>query len=246
MGVDAGDFDNDGDDDIIVTTLTGQGSNLFVNQRGGLFDEQSARLAIHAASVPYTGFGTAWFDFDNDGWLDLFSANGLVESRGNTQPISQRMQLFRNLGGRFEDVTDRAGRVFSMSGIGRGVAFGDIDNDGDIDIVVANDNGPARLLVNQVGTRNHWIGLRLVDTDARREMVGARVECVTADGSIRWRRAHADGSFASAGDSRVIVGLGPSAGSLRTLRVHWPDGRTDEWRSLSIDQYVTLKESAAK
>ena len=246
MGVDAGDFDNDGDDDIIVTTLTGQGSNLFVNQGGGLFDEQSARLGIHAPSLPYTGFGAAWFDFDNDGWLDLFSANGLVESRGNTQPIGQRMQLFRNLRGRFEDVTDRAGRVFSISGIGRGAAFGDIDNDGDTDIVVANDNGPARLLVNQVGTRNHWIGLRLVGTDGRREMVGARVECVEADGAIKWRRAHTDGSFASAGDPRVIVGLGPTAGLLRAVRVHWPDGRTDEWTSLSIDHYVTLKESPAK
>jgi hypothetical protein len=246
MGVDAGDFDNDGDDDIIVTTLTGQGSNLFVNQGGGLFDEQSAHLGIHAPSLPYTGFGTAWFDFDNDGLLDLFSANGLVESRGNTQPISQRMQLFRNLRGRFEDVTDRAGRVFSMSGIGRGAAFGDIDNDGDTDIVVANDNGPGRLLVNQVGTRNHWIGLRLVGSEGRREVVGARIECLTADGSIRWRRAHTDGSFASAGDPRVIVGLGPSAGSVRAVRVHWPDGRVDEWASLSINQYVTLKESPAK
>ena len=221
MGVDAGDFDNDGDDDIIVTTLTGQGSNLFVNQGGGLFDEQSARLGIHAPSLPYTGFGTAWFDFDNDGWLDLFSANGLVESRGNTQPISQRMQLFRNLRGRFEDVTDRAGRVFSMSGIGRGAAFGDIDNDGDTDIVVANDNGPARLLVNQVGTRNHWIGLRLVGSDGRREMVGARVECVdgrwvdqvatgshrrqfrVGRGSARDRRARAFGRFSPRGQSAL-------------------------------------------
>ena len=156
------------------------------------------------------------------------------------------MQLFHNLRGRFEDVIDRAGRVFSMPGIGRGAAFGDADNDGDTDIVVANANGPARLLINEVGTRNHWIGLRLVGTDGHREVVGAWVECVLADGSIRWRRAHTDGSFASAGDPRVIVGLGPSADSLRAVRVHWPNGRTDEWTSLSIDQYVTLKESPAK
>jgi hypothetical protein len=246
MGVDVGDFDNDGDEDIFITELTGQGADLYVNDGSGVFADQSAPSGLRFATLPYTGFGAAWFDFDNDGWLDILTVNGAVmgiEANGRTNdpfPFSQLKQLFRNLGtGQFEDVTKRAGAVFQQSTVGRGAAFGDLDNDGDVDVVVGNTNGPVELLINEIGTRNHWVGLRVVGDQPPRDMVGARVGIVRADGSTVWRRARADGSYASANGPRVLVGLGQSASALR-VRVVWPDGRAEEWSGVPIDRYATL------
>jgi hypothetical protein len=244
MGVDAGDIDNDGDDDLFVTNLTGEGNDLYVNDGSGLFEEQSARSGLGPASRAYTGFGAAWADFDNDGWLDTLIVNGAVQTieslrRANDPfPLHQRKLLFRNLrDGRFEDVTARGGAAFDLSEVGRGAAFGDIDNDGDIDVVVNNNNGPARLLINNIGNRNHWIGLRV--------RLGARVAVVLDDGTTRWRRARADGSYASAHDPRVLVGLG-QATHVAKVRVLWPDGKTEEWSNIAIDRYTTLTEGRSK
>jgi enediyne biosynthesis protein E4 len=272
MGVDAGDFDNDGDEDLFMTELRGEGSNLFVNDGSGVFEERGTRSGLGPLSLAYTGFGTAWFDFDNDGWLDLLTVNGAVQTiealaRTNDPfPLHQRKQLFRNLGnGRFEEVTDRAGAVFQLSEVGRGAAFGDIDNDGDVDVLVANNNGRVRLLINELGGRQHWLGLRLVGTQAPRDMLGARVEIMRtnrADGApaTLWRRARADGSYASANDPRVLVGLGGSAEPV-TVRVWWPSGRPgdpgnpgnnensakpEEWTNVGVDRYTTLKEGSGK
>ena len=248
MGVDAGDFDNDGDEDLFVTELISQGSTLYVNDGQGLFDERSVQSFIRLASLPYTGFGTSWFDFDNDGWLDLLAVNGQVtqdlEMLGpdNLFPLQQRNLLLRNLGNkRFEDVTDRGGEVFRLLEVSRGAAFGDIDNDGDTDVVVGNDAGPVRLFINNVGNRRHWLGLRLVGEDNLRDMVGARVEVSQGEDKRLWRRARSDGSYASAQDPRVLVGLGESADS-PTVRVVWPSGRFEEWTDLPIDRYTTLRE----
>ena len=246
MGVDAGDFDNDGDEDLFVTELTGQGSTLYVNDGGGLFRERSAPLGIRAPSLPYTGFGTAWIDVDNDGWLDVVAVNGSVvlnfETFGPHNPfaLDQRNQVFRNLGGeRFEDATDRAGAVFELSEVSRGAAFGDVDNDGDTDVLVTNAAGPARLLLNQAGDRRGWLGLRLIGRGAPRDALGARVEVVRADGVTVRRRARADGSFASANDPRVLAGLGES-GAPALVRVVWPDGGVEEWTDVPAGRYTTL------
>jgi enediyne biosynthesis protein E4 len=247
MGVDAGDFDNDGDEDLFVTNLTGEGNDLYVNDGSGLFEEQGARSGLSAASRGYTGFGTAWFDIDNDGLLDTITVNGAVQTiealrRVNDPfPLHQRKMLFKNPGqGRFEDVTARGGAAFELSEVGRGAAFGDIDNDGDEDVLVANNNGQPRLLINNVGGRNHWIGLRLVGT-GRRDMLGARVGIVRDGGPTLWRRVRSDGSYASANDPRVLVGLGQSTNVSR-VRVIWPDGKTEEWNSIAIDRYTTLRQ----
>jgi enediyne biosynthesis protein E4 len=251
MGVDAGDFDNDGDEDLFMTELTGEGSNLFVNDGAGLFEDQTAHSGLGLHSLAYTGFGTGWFDFDNDGWLDILTVNGTIAAiealrRANDLfPLHQRKQLFRNLGnGRFEDVTDRAGAAFQLSEVGRGAAFGDIDNDGDVDVLVGNDAGRTRLLMNNVGARNHWLGLRLVGAQVRRDMYGARVAVFRPNGPTLWRRARADGSYASANDPRVLVGLGDSAGPSR-VRVIWPSGRVEEFAGVAVDRYTTLKEGSA-
>ena len=267
MGVDAGDFDNDGDEDLFMTELTGEGSNLYVNDGRAVFEDRSARSGLGPRSLAYTGFGTAWFDFDNDGWLDILTVNGTIAAiealrrADDPFPFHQRRQLFRNLAnGQFEDVTDRAGTAFEPSEVGRGAAFGDIDNDGDVDVLVGNDAGRTRLLINNVGSRKHWLGLRLVGEKVGRDMYGARVAVLRpatgaqdgpggaaarANGSRLWRRARADGSYASANDPRVLVGLGDSAEATR-VQVVWPSGRVEEWTAVPVDRYTTLTEGSGR
>ena len=245
MGVDAGDFDNDGDVDLFMTHLPTEGNNLYENDGAGFFEDASIRTALGPASHGHTGFGAGWFDIDNDGWLDLLAVNGAIEAidgRGDHPfPYDETNLLFRNLrNGRFEDVTAGAGAAFRRSEISRGAAFGDIDNDGDTDVVVSNNSGPARLLLNEVGNRSHWLGLRLLGSGVRRDMLGARV-AVTSAGETRWRHVRTDGSYASAHDPRVLVGLGALAEPPR-VRVVWASGRVEEWSDLPVDAYTTLTE----
>ncbi|HUR34866.1 MAG TPA: CRTAC1 family protein [Vicinamibacterales bacterium] len=249
MGVDAGDFDNDGDEDLFMTELTSQGFNLYVNDGSARFRDQGAAAGLGPASTAFTGWGTSWFDYDNDGWLDTFTANGTIITleghRDVAFPYDQRRLLFRNLGnGRFEEVSARAGASFAMSESGRGAAFGDVDNDGDVDILVGNDAGRTRLLINNIGNRQHWVGLRLLGASVGRDMLGARVGVTTGDGRTLWRRVHADGSYASASDPRVLVGLGGAAAPV-TVRVRWPDGAEQVFRDVAIDRWSTLRPAEA-
>jgi hypothetical protein len=260
MGVDAADFNGDGHEDLLITTLVGEGASLFLNNihRGvASFDDRATVSGLRPASLPNTGFGTAAFDVDNDGWLDVLVVNGAVrtieaQARANDPfPLRQRKQLFRNLGdARFEDVSRQASAALDPLEVSRGAAFGDIDNDGDIDVVVANNNQRARLLINNVGNRSHWVGLRLVGAHGR-DMLGARVAILAdapdASGTVPtvWRRARTDGSYASANDPRVLAGLGASR-KPPSVRVTWPDGKTEEWNAVSIDRYTTLREGGSQ
>ena len=245
MGVDAGDFDNDGDDDLFMTHLPAEGNNLYVNLGNGLFEDRSAVSGLGPGSLGYSGFGAAWVDYDNDGWLDIWAVNGAIEAaRGRLEepfPYDEVNLLFRNLrDGRFEDVTARAGAIFAVSAVSRGAAFGDVDNDGDIDMLVNNLHGPAQLLINEVGNRQHWVGMTLVGAGGR-PVLGARVEVTTAEGATRMRRARTDGSYASAHDPRVLVGLGAS-GEPPDVRVHWPDGSVDGWSGVPVDRWTSLQQ----
>ena len=247
MGVDAGDYDNDGDEDLFMTHMSlNEKNTLYVNQGKASFKDASYPSGLALPSIPFTGFGTAFLDYDNDGRLDILSANGHVKNvealarAKDPYPLHQTNQLFRNVGqGRFLDATAAAGAVFKLSEVSRGAAFGDVDNDGDTDVLVLNNSGRARLLTNQAGSDNHWIGLKLVGQAPGRDMLGARVAVLLSQGRILWRRVRSDGSYASANDPRVLVGL-EKAARVEAVRVYWPDGRAEEWKEVPINAYSEL------
>ncbi len=241
MGVTAGDFDNDGDEDILVTHLTQEKHSLYVNDGQGNFLDETTTYGLATPSLPYTGFGVDWFDYDNDGFLDFFVADGAVRRlqavRGGTYAYDQKSQLYRNLNGKgFEETTVSGGPALQTSAISRAAAFGDLDNDGDVDVVMTNNNGLVRVFLNQVGFKNHWLQVRL--KGSRPE--GSRVILLKTDGQVLWRRSKRDGSYLSANDDRVHFGLGTSTG-IQALLVEWPSGKREMWQDVHADSRLTLQ-----
>jgi len=234
MGIDAGDVDGNGTEDLFVTHLMEETNTLYLNLGQGLFEDRTRESGLATPGRRFTGFGTSFFDYDNDGWLDLLVVNGAVQRA----PLGQPNQLFRNTGkGSFVEIVLEEFQSLEAS---RGAAFGDVDNDGDTDVLVTNNNGPARLFLNQVGNRNHWVGLRLVGKTGR-DMLGTQVGIVIAENNILWRRVRTDGSYLSAKDARVLAGVG-TATRVKAVRVRWPDGTTEEWKDLPVDRYTVLKQ----
>jgi hypothetical protein len=270
MGVAAGDFDNDGDEDLLVTNLTREGSTLYRNNGKGQFDDATIEFNLSQPSFLSTGFGVAWFDYDNDGWLDLFAANGAVTLlpalRGQPYPFHQRNQLFHNessaatgrergvstaTGGErgshrvFREVTNSAGPALQLSEVSRAAAFGDIDNDGDGDILVTNNNGPVRLLLNQAATRSNWIQVKLIGVKDNRDGDGARVAIIRKNAKPLWGRVHTDGSYLAASDPRVHFGLGNEA-NVEAVGVIWPNGSREMWTNVKVDSLNTLPQGTGK
>jgi enediyne biosynthesis protein E4 len=248
MGIAAGDFDGDGDEDLFLTHLTGETSTLYVNQGGGLFEDRTAELGLGAASLPFTGFGTGWLDLDGDGWLDLLCVNGAVRlehaSAGHeSSGLGQPDQLFRNTRGRFALEPAGSAAPLAVRAASRGAAFGDIDGDGDTDVLIVDNGAPARLLLNVAGSRQHWLGLRLLDRSGR-DALGALIE-VLREGQPRLvRRVRTDGSYLSASDPRVLFGLGADARP-QGVRVQWPDGSIERWHDLPVSRYTTLRQGSS-
>jgi hypothetical protein len=260
MGVTAGDFDGSGNESVFVTNLTREGATLyrnnnnnrardtFGNNRNSDFSDATAQFGLYQPTFPFTGFGVAWFDYDNDGRPDLFIANGGVTSmeslRGEPYPFHQRNLLLHNEASRFRDVSGEAGPPFALSEVGRGAAFGDVDNDGRIDIVVSNNNGPLRLLLNETQPRGHWLEVRLQGVKSNRDGIGARVGALRPGQTTLWRRASTDGSYLSASDVRVHFGLGDLRKTI--LVVQWPDGLSEKWEDVQGDALITLREGTGK
>jgi len=250
MGIAVGDVDRDGDPELFLTHMQEETNTLYRNLGGGLFEDATLGSGLGRPSLPYTGFGTDFFDYDLDGELDLFVANGSVRvlegqlRAGETYPLRQPNQLFRGLGGgRFEEVTAEAGPAFSLREVSRGAAFGDLEGDGDVDVLVANNAGPARLLVNEVGSASAWVGVRVTDRLGR-DAVGARVAASAAAGegpgtTTRWDRVHFDGSYASVSDPRLVFGFGGDRRS-RELSICWPSGERRVIRGLPSGVYAVV------
>jgi hypothetical protein len=249
MGVDIADADGTGKEDIFVTHLTHEKATLYRNLgQGGQFEDASSVAGLYVATTPFTGFGTAFLDYDNDGWPDIVIANGAVhviedEVRAHDPlPLHQTKQLLHNLGGgKFEDVSAKAGSTFALSEVGRGLAVGDLDNDGGVDFVVANNNGPLRIFLNKVGALQPWVGLRVLT--GKRDAYGARVELRRKGARTLWRRIHSDGSYLSASDPRLVIGLG-DASDIDGLVVHWPDGTDERFPPPALRTYTTIAQGS--
>ncbi len=248
MGVTAGDFDETGNESIFVTNLTREGAALFRNKGHAEFTDATREFGLYQPTFPYTGFGVHWFDYDNDGRPDLFIADGavtIVESlRGTPYPYHQRNLLLHNEGTRFRETSSEAGPAFQLSEVGRGAAFGDIDNDGRIDIVVVNNNGPARLLLNETTPKGHWLDIRLQGVKCNRDGIGARVALLREGQKPLWGRAHTDGSYLSASDIRVHFGLGQNPEA--QVLVEWPDGSKEKWDRVRADSLIMLRQGTGK
>lgn len=246
MGADFGDFDNDGRLDLVVTNFWMEPNSLYRNQGAGLFTEVSQAAGISAPTARRVGFGTRFFDADNDGRLDLFFLNGHVQDIHQVDPeqgMPQRMQLFLNRGnGRFTDVSDMVGEVFRRPVVGRGAAFGDFDNDGDVDIAALDMEGPAMLLLNE-GSHNrvphtHWLLVRAVAGTPPRDAIGARVTVETTAGS-QVQEIRTGGGVLSAHDPRAHFGLG-AARRCDRVTVRWPDGSETTRRDVPADRILTI------
>lgn len=247
MGVTAADFDGDGDEDLFMTHLSAETNTLYLNDGAGQFEDATDRFGLGGDSLPFTGFGSAFFDANNDGLLDLFVANGAVLAEtaqaGSDWPYRQTNQLFVNTGSRFADMSTRSGDAMQVMETGRGAAFGDVDNDGDIDVLVTNNNGLARLLLNENGSESPWLRVRLVGGAAARDPVGAKVALLDVNGSASWRRAHRDGSYLSASDLRVHFGFA-GRNDIKAVGVEWPDGRRERWTLEETNKEITLVEGS--
>jgi hypothetical protein len=247
MGVAVGDIDNDGWLDLVRTNFTDQVTTAYRNNSDGSFTDVSLRYGL-GVNTRYLGFGVGLIDYDNDGWRDLFIANGHVYSQLATRQLhlkyNQPALLYRNVGGtRFEDVSMRLGPDLRKPRVGRGCAFGDLDNDGDIDVVINVIDGPPAVLRNDRNNKNAWILIKCIGTKSNRSAIGARV-CISAGGRRQIAEVMSGGSYYSHSDLRVHFGLG-TAKQIDTLTVNWPSGMVDRLERIRANQILTVKEGSA-
>jgi hypothetical protein len=244
MGVGVGDFDADGWLDIVRTNFSEQVPTLYRNY-GGAFEDASLRAGL-GFNRKYVGFGVDFVDADNDGWRDLFIANGHVYAQLEGRPLHLQYRepklLYRNLGnGRFKDVTAEAGAALLAPNVARGCAFGDFDNDGDVDVLVNNLDGPPTLLRNDGGSGHHSVLVKCVGTRSNRSAIGARVR-VTASGRTQIAEVMSGSSYYSQNDLRLHFGLGAAA-SVDALEIAWPSGSKDAARDLPAGHLYVVQEA---
>ena len=246
MGVHAVDLDDDGDLDVLVANLDGESDSYYRND-GTLFADDTAAVGLRTVSRPFTRFGAAFADFDNDGRLDLFEANGRVGLQSTPyadDPYAEPLLLFRGLPGpRFVEVVPRGGTARLLAATSRGAAFGDLDNDGGVDVVVVNRDAHPYLLRNVVAGRGHWSLLRILDEHGR-DAIGAELRMNVGDRAIR-RDVQTAYSYLASNDPRVHVGLGKET-AIKNLRVRWPDGAQESFGDIAADQVTTIRQGRTK
>jgi len=249
MGVDSADFNEDGWMDLFVANIDEEIFSLYKNNKDLTFDDLAMPLGIGMATRWMSGWGLKFFDYDNDGNLDLILANGfpddLVEDFSNLVKYQEPLLLFQNTGHGFKNVSDQGGPAFSQSFSARGLALGDFNNDGALDVLVAVNDGAPVLLQNNVGTRNHWLGIKLVGTKSNVDAVGARVSYQAGE-LKRNRMKVGGGSFMSSHDPRLVLGMGKRT-KMDWLEIQWPrPGGTERFINLPLDRYVTIVEGTGK
>jgi hypothetical protein len=249
MGSDFRDVNNDGLPDIWHTAVDHEDFPLYLNQGGGSFVDATIPSGLGDLTNEMTGWGNGIFDFDNDGWKDLFVARSNVMDNIHeiiaSKEYPERNSVFRNLrNGKFEDVSAEAGPAFLVPGAHRGVAFGDIDNDGRIDAVVTSLDGQVKLFRNVSLTGHHWILLRLVGSRSNRMGLGAKIKITTEDGHSQWNEATTAVGYACASDSRVHFGLGENR-VIDEIEVTWPSRMRQVLRKVAVDQILEIREPKA-
>lgn len=245
MGTDFSDYDNDGLPDILVTDLSNEMYALYHNTGDGTFTYDTNKSGVGRATLLYSGWGTKFIDYDGDGWRDIFVAQGhvldTIELTSNHLKYLQPPLLLKNSNGRFTNASEQAGKAFTYPWAGRGAAFGDIDNDGDIDIAVSNCGQKAYILRNDGGNRNNWLSLKMVGAKSNRDGIGCRVKIVTGAGLTQSYMVNTSSSYLSASDKRLTVGLGQEQAA-KLIEIRWPSGIVQTLKDVKSNQMLTLKE----
>jgi len=250
MGVDAGDYDGSGWQSLVIGNFTNESMSLYRNDGSGLFVDEEISSGIRQMSLQALTFGCFFFDYDLDGRLDIFAANGHVsDDISVVQPTLKYAQpaiLFHNSGNRkFEDASAKVGPAMQQPVVGRGAAYLDYDNDGDLDLVITANNGPARLLRNENGNQNDMLRVKLVGTRSNRDGIGARVTVTTSSGTRLFRMVKTGSSYASQSELPLTFGLGtPQAGRTVGLEIVWPSGQKDSLSKIGANQLITVKEGS--
>jgi hypothetical protein len=243
MGTDFSDYDNDGLPDVIVTDLSNERYMLFRNNGDGSFRDVTNQSGVGGATLAFAGWSTRFFDYDNDGWKDLFVAQShVMDTIEKTVPNLRYMQpplLLRNQAGHFIRVSP--GEAFRKEWAGRGAAFGDLDNDGDVDVVVSNAGQYAYVLRNDGGNRNQWLGIATIGTKSNRDGIGARVKVVSASGLTQYFTVNTAVGYLSASDKRLIVGLGSDA-TAKLVEIRWPSGTIQRLENVKAGQFLRVTE----
>ena len=244
MGADFSDFDNDGRPDVVVTDLSNERYMLFRNNGDGTFRDVTNVSGVGAATLAFSGWSTHLFDFDNDGWKDIFVAQGhVMDTIQLTSPNLKYLQpplLLRNEGGHFKRVI--LGPAFQTEWAGRGAAFGDIDNDGDIDVVMSNVGQKATVLRNDGGNRNNWLGITTIGKKSNRDGIGSRVKVVSASGLTQDFTVNTAVGYQSASDKRLIVGLGADS-TAKLVEIRWPSGIVQRFENVKAGQMLKVTEA---